>query len=143
MSATESVDASILDLSNVLLADQSPGGLDPDVRVFRFWRSPEDLRDNVNPQPTFPPGTEWRPCSEEREIPGDDGPNRVAYWLHGDPVVMVYEGPDEGMWIMDSALRFTYWTEDRSIATSIWLWSCKRLWAKDPCDEEYMREISS
>jgi len=102
--------------------------------MFIFWHQPQDLYlpddDNFG-------GEEWRPSQERPDIPGDDGPNRVAYWLNGKPTVQVHEGPDAGQWDVCSV-----YVEARE-GLPFCMWVCKQQGPENPCDTDFMREIST
>ena len=99
-------------------------------REFLFFRQPLDCQMHKN-------AAEWRPHIETPPIPGDRGPERVAYWHEGKPTVQVFNDPDEGMW----KACFSY-TETRN-GLPFTMWVCKMRGPEQPCDEEFMREISS
>ena len=99
-------------------------------RTFLFWNTPYNLYVGKACGEVF---EEWHPSPETAEI---EGPRRTAYWIHGKPMVMVFEGPDEGMWTACSDYRVNRDGETYS------QWVCQR-YNYDPCDEDYMREISS
>lgn len=103
-------------------------------RLFIFYRSPADIQ-----HATVMGGTpaEWRPSAEETPIPGDYGPARVAYWHNEAPTVQVHEGDDDGMWTPCSSYTVTR----EGLPYSMWM--CRRDHVSDPCDEEYLRSISS
>ena len=103
-------------------------------RLFIFWSHPQDLYipddDNFG-------GEEWRPSQERPNIPGDDGPNRVAYWRNGKPTVQVHEGPDAGQWDVCSI-----YVEARE-GLPYCMWVCKQQGPENPCDSDFMKEIST
>lgn len=103
-------------------------------RLFIFYRSPADIQ-----HAPVMGGTpaEWRPSAEETPIPGDRGPNRVAYWHNGAATVQVHEGDDDGMWVPCSSYTVT---RDGLPYT---MWMCRRDHVSNPCDAEYLRSISS
>ncbi len=103
-------------------------------RLFIFYRSPADIE-----HAPVMGGTpaEWRPSAEEIPIPGDRGPNRVAYWHNGGPTVQVHEGDDDGMWVPCSSYTVTR----EGLPYCMWL--CRRDHVSNPCDAEYLRSISS
>lgn len=103
-------------------------------RSFLFYHSPRDI-EHSEVMGGVP--SEWRPCPPTPAIPGDQGPNRVAYWHHGEPVVQVHDGPDNGFWVPCS-----YHTVALEGLPYV-MWICRRFSVQNPCDEEFMKEISS
>lgn len=103
-------------------------------RLFIFYHSPADI-ENARVMGGTP--AEWRPSAEETPIPGDYGPARVAYWHNEAPTVQVHEGDDDGMWTPCSSYTVTR----EGLPYSMWM--CRRDHVSDPCDEEYLRSISS
>jgi hypothetical protein len=103
-------------------------------RSFVFYNDPESIE---HYRVTAGGPSEWRPSPEEPPIPGDRGPARVAFWIHGGPLVQVHEGPDAGRWVPCT----TYTVTREGLPYSMWV--CRRLHVKDPCDSDYMKEISS
>lgn len=126
----------------------SPGGENPndycecgslsDVhRSYVFCHSPRDIE--------YAPTTagahaEWQPVivgGDGPKIPGDEGPDRVGYWLNGAATVQVYEGPDTGQWT--PCFSYTVIREGKQY----FMWVCRRSHVENPCDEDFMREIST
>ena len=81
--------------------------------------------------------SEWIPSPDNLKIPGDPGPARVALWNNGKAQVQVHEGDDDGFWVPCSSFTVTR----KGLPYSVWI--CRRSHVKDPCDEEFMREIST
>jgi len=102
-------------------------------RSFIFFHSPADIEyaEIMGGVPA-----EWRP-GPEPDIPGDGGPNRVGYWLNGGPTVQVHDGPDHGQWAPCSSYTVTR----DGMPFSMWL--CRRDHVENPCDEDFMKEIST
>jgi len=99
-------------------------------RQFTFYRSAADIAAVYH--------EEWRPCPERKEIPGEQGPSRVAYqWEDGTPVVQVHEGDDAGLWT--ACYSYTITLDGLPFCT----WVCRRNHVTNPCDEDFMRGISS
>ena len=110
-------------------------------RSFLFSQSPADIL-AANGKTTAPPdqpwpGQEWRPSPDHPPIPGDWGPARVAYVLEGEATVQVHEGDDAGQWTP----CFQYPVTRDGMPYSMWM--CRREGSHDPCDEEFMLEIST
>ena len=103
-------------------------------RSFIFYLSPADIQ-HAAPMGGVP--SEWRPCPDSRAIPGDRGPNRVAYWYENAPVVQVHDGDDHGFWVP----CYSYTVTRDALPYSMWI--CRRGHVGDPCDEDYLRSISS
>jgi len=103
-------------------------------RTFIFWHSPTDIE---FAQVCGGVPAEWRPHLEQANIPGDDGPDRVGYFHHGESMVQVHAGLDEGMW----KPCFSYTVPRDGIPYCMWM--CRRGEIEHPCDEEFMREIGS
>jgi hypothetical protein len=112
-------------------------------RLFIFYQSPADIlagHGMTSASPDQPwPGQEWRPSPDAPPIPGDRGPARVAYVFPGtsDPAVQVHEGDDEGLWTP----CYSYTVTREGMPFSMWV--CRRSHVTDPCDEEFMKDISS
>lgn len=100
-------------------------------RLFTFYRSPADIAAEKF--------EEWRPSDPAlTPIPGDQGPGRVAYqWADGSPVVQVHEGDDSGLWTP----CYSYTVTLDGLPFSRWV--CRRSHVSEPCDEDYMLEIST
>ena len=103
-------------------------------RYFIFYCSPADIE---HAPTTGGVPSEWRPSPDTPDILGDTGPNRVAYWYENAPVVQVHDGDDHGFWV--PCCSYTV-TRD---ALPYSMWICRRSHVGDPCDEDYMRSISS
>ena len=101
---------------------------------FIFYHSPSDLEE---PSEYNRRGQEWRPCPETPDIPEDNGPNRVAYWLHGEPQVQVHEGANAGQWT-----PWSHYTVTRN-GLPYQMWLCRRSGPANPCDGDFMEEIST
>ncbi len=102
-------------------------------RTFIFYHSPADMEGAPT---TGGVPSEWRPCAEDLAIPGDHGPNRAGFWLNGSAKVQVHDGDDHGFW----APCFSYTVTRGGLPYSMWM--CRRD-IENPCDEEYLRSISS
>lgn len=106
--------------------------------IFMFNNSPDAIRLHGEP--------EWQPSPDEPSIMFDNGPHRVAYkWNgeedfhpehNGDPAVQVHEGDLEGLWVPCSAATM-------QVMPGVWLWICQPMSPKNPCDNDWMRSISS
>ena len=112
----------------VIFGRRDFGGL---YKPFLFWNTPYDLYVG---KACGEVSQEWHPSPEVAEI---EGPQRTAYWLHGEPMVMVFEGPDEGMWTACSDYKIA---RDGKTYSQ---WVCRRHGPADPCDQNFMKEISS
>jgi hypothetical protein len=103
-------------------------------RQYIFYRSPADIQ-GAEIMGGVP--SEWRPCPDEIPIPGDDGPNRVAYWRLNEATVQVHDGDDAGFW----SPCFAYTVTRDGLPYSMWV--CRRSHVNEPCDDDFMRSISS
>ena len=104
-------------------------------RSFVFFASPADIE---HAPTTGGVASEWRPAAHgEPFIPGDGGPSRVAYWYENAPVVQVHDGDDHGFWVP----CYSYTVTRDALPYSMWI--CRRSHVGDPCDEEFMRSIST
>jgi len=98
-------------------------------RTFAFVSMPEEHRG------VYPCLPEWLPdvdnCHDDRV---DPYPARVAYKFNdGEPTVQVFQGDDEGLYMICS-------TETIDGITN---WICVPKGPKNPCGDDYMRDISS
>lgn len=97
-------------------------------RTFGFVSMPDE---HIGPDPC---PTEWIPHEGVCDDGIDPYPARVAYRFNdGEPIVQVHEGDDDGLWMPCS-------TETRD---GITYWFCAVKGPKNPCWDDYMREISS
>ena len=103
-------------------------------RTFVFWHLPDDIQ-SAEVNGGVP--SEWRPWLDKPRIPGDNEPARVAYWLDGAPHVQVHEGEDFGMWTP----CFSYTITLDGMPYSMWM--CRKADVENPCNEEFMKDISS
>ncbi len=103
-------------------------------RTFIFYHSPADI-EHASTCGGVP--SEWRPNPDHPDIPGDEGPNRVGYWSNSGATVQVHEGPDAGQWAPCSSYTVAREGEPYS------MWLCRREHVEDPCDDDFMREIST
>ena len=103
-------------------------------RSFVFYHSPADI-EHAEIMGGLP--SEWRPSPDEIPIPGDLGPNRVAYWRNNEAVVQVHDGDDAGFW----SPCCSYTVTRSALPYSMWI--CRRGHVRNPCDEEYLRSIST
>jgi hypothetical protein len=103
-------------------------------RSFVFYNSPADI-EHAEVMGGVP--SEWRPSPESPPIPGDQGPARAAFWNEGEAQVQVHEGDDHGNWLPCSSF-----TETRK-GLPYCMWICRRHNVTDPCDEDFMKDIST
>jgi hypothetical protein len=103
-------------------------------RTFLFYHSPADI-EHAEVMGGVP--SEWRPSPESPPIPGDPGPARAAFWNNGEAQVQVHEGDDHGNWIPCTSFTITR----QGLPYIVWV--CRRSHVDNPCDEDFMKDISS